>query len=111
LQFPPGKGNPKWQISNGKLFLGIDHIAIAVSNTNASLEFYRNLLGLQAAGESENYGFEQEHLNNVFGAHLRITSLRVPSGMGVEFQEYITPSNSRKRLCNRHFALRDGSAK
>ncbi len=28
------------------------------------------------AGESENYGPEQEHLNNVFGARLRITALR-----------------------------------
>jgi catechol 2,3-dioxygenase-like lactoylglutathione lyase family enzyme len=100
LQFPPGKGNPKWQISNGKLFLGIDHTAIAVSNTSASLEFYRKLLGLQVAGESENYGFEQEHLNNVFGAHLRITSLRGPSGMGVEFLEYITPSDGRPAPAN-----------
>jgi catechol 2,3-dioxygenase-like lactoylglutathione lyase family enzyme len=89
----------KWQISNGKLFLGIDHTAIAVSNTNA-LEFYRNLLGLQVAGESENYGFEQEHLNNVFSAHLRITSLRGPSGMGVEFLEYITPSDGQPAPAN-----------
>lgn len=96
LQFPPGKGDPKWQVSNGRLFLGIDHTAIAVSNTNASLEFYRNLLGLRVAGESENYGFEQEHLNNVFGAHLHITSLRGAGGIGVEFLEYITPSDGRQ---------------
>jgi len=25
LQFPAGKGDPKWQHANGKLFLGIDH--------------------------------------------------------------------------------------
>jgi catechol 2,3-dioxygenase-like lactoylglutathione lyase family enzyme len=95
LQFPAGKGDPKWQISNGRLFLGIDHTAIAVSNTNTSLDFYRKLLGLRIAGESENYGFEQEHLNNVFAAHLRITSLRGPSGIGVEFLEYITPRDGR----------------
>jgi len=87
LQFPVGKGNPKWQMSKDRLFLGIDHTAIAISNTAVSLDFYRNLLGLHIAGESENYGFEQEHLNNVFGAHLRITSLRTPSGIGVEFLE------------------------
>src|SRR5687768_3549754 len=28
LTFPPGKGNPKWQRSEGRLFLGIDHTAI-----------------------------------------------------------------------------------
>ena len=95
LQFPAGKGDPRWQKTDGRLFLGIDHTAIAVSSTDASLEFYRNLLGLHVAGESDNYGFEQEHLNNVFGAHLRITSLRGPSGIGVEFLEYITPRDGR----------------
>ena len=63
-----------------KLFLGIDHTAIVVGNTEASLKFYRDALGLQIAGTSENYGTEQEHLNNVFGARLRITSLRAGSG-------------------------------
>jgi catechol 2,3-dioxygenase-like lactoylglutathione lyase family enzyme len=95
LQFPPGKGDPKWQQANGKLFLGIDHTAIAVSNTDASLAFYGTLLGMRVAGESDNYGFEQEHLNNVFGAHLRITALRSPLGIGVEFLEYITPHDGR----------------
>src|SRR5271167_4932131 len=91
LQFPAGKGDPKWQQANGKLFLGIDHTAIAVSNTDASLGFYCTLLGMRVTGESDNYGFEQEHLNNVFGAHLRITGLRSGSGIGVEFLQYITP--------------------
>ena len=95
LQFPAGKGDPKWQQANGKLFLGIDHTAIAISNTDASLAFYGALLGMRVAGESDNYGFEQEHLNNVFGAHLRITALRSPSGIGVEFLEYITPRDGR----------------
>jgi catechol 2,3-dioxygenase-like lactoylglutathione lyase family enzyme len=95
LQFPAGKGDPKWRPANGKLFLGIDHTAIAVSNTDASLAFYGTLLGMRVAGESDNYGFEQEHLNNVFGAHLRITALRSPSGIGVEFLEYITPRDGR----------------
>ena len=46
-------------------------------------------------GASENYGTEQEHLNNVFGAHLRITSLRAADGPGVEFLEYLTPRSGR----------------
>src|SRR5262249_61457040 len=56
-----------------------------------SLHFYRDLLGMRIVGESENYGTEQEHLNNVFGAHLRITSLRAGSGPGVELLEYLSP--------------------
>ncbi len=99
--FPPGKGDPKWQHAGTKpesglpLFLGIDHTAIVVSDTDKSLAFYRDLLGLRVAGESENYGVEQEHLNQVFGARLRITGLRAERGPGIEFLEYITPPGGR----------------
>jgi catechol 2,3-dioxygenase-like lactoylglutathione lyase family enzyme len=91
LQFPSDKGAEKWHRPSDKLFLGIDHTAIVVGDTEASLRFYRDLLGMRIAGESENYGTEQEHLNNVFGAHLRITSLRAASGPGVELLEYLSP--------------------
>ena len=95
LWFPEGKGDPKWHRLSDRLFLGIDHTAITVSDTNASLKFYRDLLGLRVAGESENYGTEQEHLNNVFGAHLRITALRAPVGPGIELLEYLSPRDGR----------------
>jgi catechol 2,3-dioxygenase-like lactoylglutathione lyase family enzyme len=95
LQFPPDKGAAKWHRPTGKLFLGIDHTAIVVHDTQASLAFYRDLLGLRVAGESENYGTEQEHLNNVFGARLHITSLRAASGPGIEFLEYLAPRDGR----------------
>jgi catechol 2,3-dioxygenase-like lactoylglutathione lyase family enzyme len=95
LWFPPGKGAAKWHRTGGPLFLGIDHTAIAAGATTASLGFYRDLLGMAVAGESENWGVEQEHLNNVFGAHLRITALRAPSGPGVELLDYLTPRDGR----------------
>jgi catechol 2,3-dioxygenase-like lactoylglutathione lyase family enzyme len=95
LQFPEGKGNPKWHQKTDRLFLGIDHTAIVVSNTENSLKFYRDILGMKVAGESENYGTEQEHLNNVMGAHLRITALRASAGPGIEFLEYLEPRNGR----------------
>ncbi|MEZ5294487.1 MAG: VOC family protein [Vicinamibacterales bacterium] len=41
--------------------------AIVSGDTEASLAFYRDGLGLAIAGQGENYGEEQEHLNNVFG--------------------------------------------
>lgn len=95
LQFPEGKGDAKWHRAD-RLFLGIDHTAIVVSNTEASLKFYRDVLGLRIAGTSENYGTEQEHLNNVFGARLRITSLRAGNGgPGIEFLEYLAPRDGR----------------
>jgi catechol 2,3-dioxygenase-like lactoylglutathione lyase family enzyme len=95
LSFPPDKGNPKWRRSSDRLFLGIDHTAIVVSDTDASLGFYRDLAGLEVAGESENYGPEQERLNNVFGARLRITALRSGSGPGIELLEYLAPRDGR----------------
>jgi len=67
-----------------------------VNSTEASLKFYRDVLGLTIAGTSENYGTEQEHLNNVFGARLRITSLRAGGGgPGIEFLEYLAPRDGR----------------
>ncbi len=95
LEFPPGKGLPRWHERNGRLFLGIDHTAIVVRDTDTSLGFYRDGLGLKVAGESENYGIEQERLNNVFGARLRITGLRAAAGPGIEFLEYRAPSDGR----------------
>jgi catechol 2,3-dioxygenase-like lactoylglutathione lyase family enzyme len=95
--FPPGKGDQRWQEKTGKLFLGLDHTAIAVSDTETSLHFYRDLLGLRKAGESENYATEQEHLNQIFGAHLRITGMRAKSGPGIEFLEYVAPRDGRPR--------------
>jgi catechol 2,3-dioxygenase-like lactoylglutathione lyase family enzyme len=95
LQFPPDKGPPKWHRGAPDLFLGIDHSAIVVADTEASLRFYRDILGLTVAGTSLNYGTEQEHLNNVFGARLRITSLRGEGGPGIEFLEYLAPGDGR----------------
>jgi catechol 2,3-dioxygenase-like lactoylglutathione lyase family enzyme len=109
LSFPPGKGKAKWHqtisparsgtaettSSPDRLFLGIDHTAIVVADTEASLQFYRDLLGMDVGGESENYGTEQEHLNNVHGARLRITSLHAADGPEIEFLEYLAPRDGR----------------
>jgi catechol 2,3-dioxygenase-like lactoylglutathione lyase family enzyme len=108
ISFPAGKGDPKWQRLStlnsaastfspqpSTIFLGIDHTAIVVSDTDRSLGFYRDQLGFRVVGESENYGTEQEHLNQAFGAHLRITALRADRGPGIEFLEYLTPPGGR----------------
>ncbi len=96
LEFPRGKGDARWHRPVGDtLFLGIDHTAIVARDTDGSLAFYRDVLGMRVAGASENYGPEQEHLNNVFGARLRITALRAAAGPGIELLEYLAPSDGR----------------
>jgi len=94
LHFPPGKGLEKWQRSD-RLFLGIDHTAIVVEDTDRTLRFYRDALQMNVVGGSENYDIEQERLNNVFGARLRITTLRATDGPGVELLEYLAPRDGR----------------
>jgi catechol 2,3-dioxygenase-like lactoylglutathione lyase family enzyme len=97
ISFPPGKGQDRWHqdSTQGPLFLGIDHTAIVVSETSEALRFYRDTLGMRVAGESDNYDVEQEHLNNVFGARLRITALRAAKGPGIELLEYLAPRDGR----------------
>lgn len=99
IWFPPGKGNSKWQAPNTRrgpsVFLGIDHTAIAISDTERSMAYYRDALGLVWGGHSENYGPEQEHLNQVFGARLDINGLHADAGFGVEFLRYIAPPGGR----------------
>ena len=81
LEFPADKGDPRWHQPTDRLFLGIDHTAIVVRDTEEALRFYRDGLGMTVRGQSENYGIEQERLNNVFGARLRITAVSAPIGL------------------------------
>jgi catechol 2,3-dioxygenase-like lactoylglutathione lyase family enzyme len=95
IHFPPDKGQSKWHAPANKLFLGIDHSAIAIGDTNTSLRFYRDLLGLPIVGRSDNSGIAQERLSGVPGAVVHITSLRASSGPGIELLEYRSPQNGR----------------
>lgn len=95
IHFPTGKGDVRWQTTSDRLFQGIDHTAIVVADTGSALRFWQDTLGLTIAGGSENHGIEQEHLNGVFNARLRITTLRAPSGIGVELLDYLSPADGR----------------
>lgn len=95
IQFPPDKGDSRWQAPGDRIFRGIDHTAIVVGDTERSLAVYRDVLGLRVAGGSENWGAEQERLNNVTGARLRITTLRAAAGPGIELLEYLAPRDGR----------------
>jgi len=97
IWFPPDKGQEKWHQQGDRLFLGIDHSAIAISNTEQSLRFYRDLLGIQVEGGSFNQGETQATLDNLSEeVEVRITALRPNrGGLGIELLDYVVPSKSR----------------
>lgn len=96
LQFPPGKGDARWHTSGADaLVLGIDHSAIGIADSAVSRRFYSEALGLRLAGDGENSGIEQDHLDGLEGTRVRIGSLRCPSGAGVEGLDYREPGGGR----------------
>ncbi len=107
LHFPPDKGDPRWRRPAAGVFLGIDHTAIVVRDTDASVRLYHDRLGPRVAGTSHNWGLEQERLNDVAGARLRITTLRAAGGPGIELLEYVTPRDGRGRAPSRPGSLAD----
>ncbi|MEH2264322.1 VOC family protein [Nostoc sp.] len=96
IWFPADKGQDKWHQDTNRLFLGIDHSAMAVSNTEENLHFYHDLLGMQVDSESLNWRATQTSLDNLPGAKVRITSLRpVQGGLGIELLDYLVPGKGR----------------
>ncbi len=96
LWFPEGKGNPIWKKPGTNLFLGIDHTAMTVRNTENSAKFYRDLLGLSIAGGTLNMGTTQQYLDGLPGARTRVTGLTPRTGPpGLEFLEYELPTVGR----------------
>ncbi|MEH1828692.1 VOC family protein (plasmid) [Nostoc sp. C052] len=103
IWFPPDKGQDKWHQKNHRLFLGIDHSAMsttdyayAISNTEQSLHFYRDLLGMQIDSRSLNWRATQSRLDHLPGAEVKITALRpVEDGVGIELLDYIVPGKGR----------------
>jgi len=94
LWFPRGRGRTVWR-RRGKrraLFLGIDHTALAVTATRASLSFYGGL-GLAVAYRSHNRGIAQSRLDHLEDARVTVVGLRAaqPSGPGIELLAYDSP--------------------
>lgn len=94
IRFPPDKGKAEWRRPGTDLFMGADHTAIVVSDTEASLTFYRGRLGFAVAATAHNYGPEQEALSGVKDASVLVTSLAAGAGtFGLELLEYLLPAN------------------
>ena len=98
IWFPEAKGKDKWHHPGNDLFLGIDHSAIAVKNTEESLRFYRDLLGLTSEETNLNQGQEQADLDGLTAAEVEVTPLQPKeSSIGVELLAYQQPQGGRER--------------
>jgi catechol 2,3-dioxygenase-like lactoylglutathione lyase family enzyme len=94
IWYPEGKGRARWHAARSRTFIGIDHSAIAIADTERGLPFYHGL-GFVVAGESLNVGQQQEALSGVPGARVRITGLSPRLGPAVEFLSYLQPGPGR----------------
>jgi len=80
LAFAPARVPERWQNrSPDSLFLGVDHSAISVADTDRSVAFY-GALGLTVAGRSHNRGPEQARLDGVPAPEVEVTALALSAG-------------------------------
>ena len=80
LQFPPGKGDAEWHAHGPAVPRHRPHRDRRRPTPSGRCASTARRSACASPARSENYGIEQEHLNNVFGARLRITTLRAPTG-------------------------------
>jgi len=76
LAFPEGHVPAAWRDANGTgPFLGVDHTAIAVSDTARSARFFGSVFGFGVGTRTENRGSEQADLDDVEDVHVSVTRL------------------------------------
>jgi catechol 2,3-dioxygenase-like lactoylglutathione lyase family enzyme len=76
LAFPEGRAPREWRNAVGAgPFLGIDHTAIAVSDTARSSRFFSSVFGFSVGTRTENRGPEQADLDDVDDVHVSVTRL------------------------------------
>ncbi|HEX6519730.1 MAG TPA: VOC family protein [Streptosporangiaceae bacterium] len=76
LAFPEGHAPGPWRTSNGTgPFLGVDHTAIASSDSARSAGFFRSVFGFSTGTRTENRGPEQDDLDDVDDVHVSVTRL------------------------------------
>ncbi len=93
IYFPADKGDPKWQGATASLFLGIDHIAIVVTNTAISIAFYCYLLGMELQQQSENSGLAPDNLSGIPEPKVKISRLKAAAGLEIKLLEYLEPND------------------
>ncbi len=76
LAFPEGHVPRTWRCADGAgSFLGVDHTAIAVSDSASSAGFFSSVFGFSVGTRTENCGPEQDDLDDVEGVNVSVTRL------------------------------------
>ena len=98
LSFPTGAVPEPWRARAG-IYLGIDHTAVTVLDTERSIAFYAGL-GFTVATRSLNTGPDQERLDDAGGAVVEVTGLMPPGGAPphLELLCYRTPAGSTSTI-------------
>lgn len=81
------------------MILGVRHVGIVVSNLDASLHFYRDLLGLQVHSRLDESGAA---LDAVLGMHnTSITTVKLSAGNGAQIELLRFQSHKRREVIRR----------
>src|SRR6478672_214332 len=76
--------------------LRADHTGITVSNLEASLAFWRDVLGFEVSHAAHQEGELAQEITGVKGAEIKLVVLEAPGGHKIELLEYLAPAD-RKR--------------
>ena len=75
----------------------VRHVGIVVSDMERSLQFYRDLLGLEVARDLDESGAYLDAMLALESAHVRTVKLRVPPGETlVELLEFASPATEQR---------------
>ena len=100
LSFPPGEAPAPWGGAAGTELLGIDHTAIAVTDTARSVAFYEGL-GFRAETGTLNTGAEQGRLDGLAAPVVEVTPLSCDGAPPhLELLCYRTPTLARAEVAS-----------
>lgn len=88
LAFPPDRTPSCWRDAAGAIHLGIDHSAIVVTDTRASVAFYTLGLGFSVGNRSLNEGPEQSMLDHLPSPRVEVSAL-LPAGAAAPHLELL----------------------
>ena len=89
----------------------IRHTGIVVSDMQASLRFYRDLLGMEVGADFKDNSQMVQDVTGVAGANLWIIKLKAADGVSIELLQYLShpqPVPAPRRACDvgcNHVAL------